>query len=128
MKFFFDNNLAPKVARGLHAFVQPEHQVVHLKDRFAASTEDEVWMKKLAEDADWIIITADIRISKNPYEIRAWKEAGHTIVFLKPGWTDMSFWVQVNKFTKCFPEIMKKVEKARRGSSFMVSVNGKVEG
>lgn len=128
MKFFFDNNLAPKLARGLHAFVSPDHQVVHLKDNFPANIEDAVWVKKLAREENLIIITADVRIGRNPHEIKAWKEAGHTIFFLKPGWTDMPFWTQANKFTKCFPDIMKAAKSGKRGSSFVVSANGKLEG
>ena len=128
MKFLFDNTLAPKLARGLHAFVSPEHQVVHLKDDFPAHTEDAVWMKKLATEEDLIIISADVRIGKNPHEIKAWKEAGHTIFFLKPGWTEMPSWAQANKFTKCFPDIIEAAKRAKRSSSFVVSVDGKIEG
>ena len=86
MKFFFDNNLASKIAKGLNGFVSPDHQVVHLNEQFAANTDDAVWMSQLAQQEDWIIITADMRIGKNPHEIEAWKQAGHTIFFLKPGW------------------------------------------
>jgi hypothetical protein len=128
VKFFFDNNLAPKIAKGLNGFVSPDHQVIHLKERFSANTNDIDWMRKLAQEEDLIIVTADVRIGKNPQEVEAWKQAGHTIFFLKPGWTDMMFWVQAQKFTKCFPSIIEKARHAERGSSFIVSVNGKIEG
>ena len=128
MKFFFDNNLAPKIAKGLNGFVSPDHKVIHLKEQFPANTDDVDWMRKLAQEEDLIIVTADVRIGKNPQEIEAWKQAGHTIFFLKPGWTDMVFWVQAQKFTKCFPSIIEKTRFAERGSSFIVSVNGKIEG
>ncbi len=85
-------------------------------------------MTALRSEEDLIIITADVRIGKNPHEIRAWKQAGHTIFFLKPGWTNMTFWVQAYKFTKCFKEIIDAAKAAERGSSFVVSVNGKIEG
>ena len=85
-------------------------------------------MRALAQEQDLIIVTADVRIGKNPHEVEAWKQAGHTIFFLKPGWTDMKFWDQAQKFTKCFPQIIEKSKTARRGSSFVVSVNGKIEG
>ncbi|HUI08532.1 MAG TPA: hypothetical protein VL486_16140 [Verrucomicrobiae bacterium] len=127
MKFFFDNNLAPKLAHGLSQMAGPEHRVVHLKDRFPGNVEDVVWMRALAKEADLVIVTADIRISRNPYEVKAWKEAGHTIFFLKPGWVNLPFWDQANKFTKCFPNLIKEAEKAARGSAFVVTVNGKIE-
>ena len=96
MRFFFDNNLSPKLARSLHAFVEPRHQVVHLKDRFAANTPDEVWMRALAGEPDWVIISGDLQIRKNPHEIRAWQQAGHTTFFLKKGWIALTFWDQAN--------------------------------
>lgn len=127
MNFFFDNNLAPKLAKGLNVFVQPEHKIVHLKEKFPGNVEDQRWMSALAAEEHWIIVTADVRIGRNPHEVRAWREAGHTIFFLKPGWTDMPFWAQANKFTKCFPAMIEAATTAKRGASFVVSVNGKIE-
>jgi hypothetical protein len=127
VKFFFDNNLAPKLAHGLNEMVEPQHRIFHLKDKFPGNTEDEVWMKSLASEDEWIIVTADVRISRNPHEVRAWKQAGHTVFFLKPGWTDLTFWAQANKFTRCFPQIIDEALKADRGAAFIVTVNGKVE-
>jgi len=128
VKFFFDNNLALKIAKGLNGFVAPDHEVVHLRERFKGSADDVEWMKGLAKEENWIIVTADLHIGTNPHEIAAWKEAGHTIFFLKRGWLNLSFWDQVHKFTKCFPQIIEKAKMAKRGSSFIVSVNGKIEG
>jgi hypothetical protein len=125
--FFFDNNLAPKLAHGLNEMVQPDHHVEHLIDRFEGNTEDAAWMDALSKRADLVIITADVRIRRNPHEVKAWQEAGHTIFFLKPGWTDLRFLEQANKFTKCFPDLIKEAERAERGSAFIVSVNGKIE-
>ena len=45
VRFFFDNNLPPRLARSLHVLVAPEHEVIHLKEKFAANTTDEVWMR-----------------------------------------------------------------------------------
>lgn len=126
MRFFFDNNLAPKLAKSLHVLVEPDHSVVHLKDRFAANTPDETWMRALAGESDWVIISGDIRISKNPHEVAAWREAGHTTFFLKAGWTNLPFWDQAQKFVKCFPEIIATAERAKSGTMFMVSVSGKI--
>ena len=127
MKFFFDNNLAVKIAHGLDQMVRPEHRVVHLRDEFLPNVEDAVWMKALAKEEDLVIVTADVAINRNPHEIRAWKEAGHTLFFLKPGWTDLTFWEQANKFTRCFPEIIKQAMRSERSAAFTVKVNGRIE-
>jgi predicted nuclease of predicted toxin-antitoxin system len=75
VRFFFDNNLPPKLAKSLHVLVEPDHQVIHLKDRFAANTTDETWMAGLAKEQDWIIVSGDLQIRKNPHEVRAWRAA-----------------------------------------------------
>jgi hypothetical protein len=65
VKFFFDNNLAVKVAHGLDQMVRPEHRVVHLRDEFLPNVEDAVWMKALVKEEDLVIVTADVAISRN---------------------------------------------------------------
>lgn len=127
MKFFFDNNLPPKLALALHELVRPEHEVIHLVNLFAPNAEDAHWMGVLATQPGWIIITGDLRIGRNPHELRAWKEAGHTVFFLKPGWINLNFWIQAYKLTKCFPDIIAAAESAQRGSAFFISANGKIE-
>ena len=126
MRFFFDANLSTKLAKSLHVLVEPEHEVVHLRDRFAAHTPDETWMSILAKEPGWIIISGDLRIRKNPHEVQAWRAAGHTTFFLKDGWTNYSLWVQVWKFVKCFPDIVATARKAKSGTFFIVSTNGKI--
>ena len=127
MKFFFDNNLAPKLAHGLSQMVEPENRVVHLKDMFPGNVEDTVWMRALAKEQDLVIVTADIHISRNPHEVAAWKEAGHTIFFLKPGWTHLTFWDQAQKFTGCFQRLIEAALRSECGAAFIVTVNGKIE-
>ncbi|MDZ4803000.1 MAG: hypothetical protein SGI92_32985 [Bryobacteraceae bacterium] len=127
MKFFFDNNLSPKLARSLDVLVEPEHRVTHLKECFAANTPDTVWMGALAGEAGWVIVSGDLQIRKNPHEIKAWQEAGHTTFFLKKGWIDLTRWDQVWKFAKVFPELIATAERARQGSAFFITPNGKIE-
>jgi PIN like domain len=127
VRFFIDNNIAPKLARGFNEFVKGEHEVLHLRDRFAGHTSDVVWMRGLAAESGWVILSGDVAIGRNPHEVAAWKEAGHTIFFLKSGWTNIQFWQQVQKLAKCFPDIMALAQRAKPGDSFIVTVNGKIE-
>jgi PIN domain-containing protein len=127
VKFFFDNNLPPKLAKSLHLLVEPDHEVVHLKDRFPANASDEEWITALATEQPWVIISGDLRIRKNPYVMKAWKSAGHTLFFLKPGWINLSLWTQTWKLVKCFPDIVATAERAPIGSEFFVATNGKIE-
>ena len=128
MKFFIDNNVAPRLARGFNEFVKGEHEVVHLREKFRADTPDVEWMHALAGEKGWVIVSGDVAIGHNPHEVEAWKDAGHTIFFLKSGWTNIEFWQQVQKLAKCFPEIVALAGRARAGDSYYVTVNGKIEG
>lgn len=127
MRFFIDNNIAPKLARGFNQFVAGEHEVMHLRDRFPGNTPDVEWMRELAAESTWIILSGDVAISRNPHEIAAWQQAGHTIFFLKAGWTNIEFWQQVQKLAKCFPEIISRAQRAKPGDSYVVTVNGRIE-
>jgi exonuclease III len=124
VKFFVDNNLSPKVARALNCLVEPQHSVIHLKDKFLANATDVDWMRKLAEEQSWIIVSGDVNISRNPHEVRAWKAAGHTIFFLAPGWTHLKSFEQASKLFALFSRIMQLALKAKQGSAFMVPVRG----
>lgn len=127
MRFFIDNNIAPRLARGFNEFVKGEHEVLHLRERFKPNAPDVEWMRTLASETNWVIISGDVAIGRNPHEVKAWKEAGHTIFFLKAGWTNIEFWQQVQKLAKCFPEIVSLAQRAQAGDSFLVTVNGKIE-
>jgi hypothetical protein len=128
VRFFFENNLAPKLARGFHQFVAGEHEVVHLRDLFKQDTLDMDWMRQLAGESGWVILSGDVAIGRNPHEVAAWKAAGHTIFFLKSGWTNIEFWQQVQKLARCFPDIIARARRAKAGNSFLVTVNGRIDG
>ena len=80
MKFLVDNCLAPKHAKALHLLVEPAHQVIHLREKFSPDTRDEVWLKALGEEDDWIILSGDVRIGRNQHEREAWHRSGLTVL------------------------------------------------
>jgi len=124
VRFFLDNNLSPKIARALNLLLAPSHTAHHLKDEFAPNTPDVVWMSDLARQSGWVIISADTAISRNPHEVRAWREAGHPVFFLKPGWTHIKLWDSASKLFRLFPDIVRLAEKAGPGDAFVVPVKG----
>jgi hypothetical protein len=127
VRFFLDNNLSPKVARALGHLLAPDHTARHLKDEFSASTPDVNWMAELAKQSGWVIISGDVMISRNPHEVKAWREAGHPIFFLKHGWTNIGLWESASKLFHRFPEILKLAEKAARGDGFLIPLTGAIK-
>lgn len=106
MKFFVDNCLAPKHAAALNALVQPEHSVMHLRDKFAADTPDEVWLTALGKEGGWIVLSGDCRISRNAHERAAWHTSRLTAFFLAKGWQNLPLMEQHSKLSHSLPRVI----------------------
>lgn len=127
MNLFVDNCLAPRHARSLNALVEPEHCVVHLRERFAENTPDEEWLAELGREGGWVLISGDYRISRSAHERAAWLESRLTAFFLGKGWLNLPLMEQHAKLSHCLPRILEFAAKVSPGTGFMVSVNGRIE-
>lgn len=79
MKLFFDNCTSPVFADTLGGFVRHlGHSAHHISTLpCGRGADDLVWIKMLAETGkDWLVITGDIRISRNKAERSAYRQAG----------------------------------------------------
>jgi hypothetical protein len=123
LKFFFDNTTPPRLVDALRSLEGPEgHKLEHLRERFSADTPDVNWIRTLAAEGDWVIISGDIRISQNQFERRAWLESGLTAFFLGKGWTTLKLWDQSWRFLKWWPDIVAQAARIRPGAGFVVPV------
>ncbi len=121
MRFFVDNNLAPALARVLNALAVYEgYQVFHLKDRFDRATPDEIWLRKLGTSGDWVILSGDLRITRNPHEKRIWRQSGLTAFFLAKGWINEGFYEQAWKLVRWWPRIIEQVKNNEPGIGFVI--------
>jgi hypothetical protein len=123
VKFFLDNNLPPALARALHELSTP-HEVTHLREKFKADTPDVDWIQALASERDWVIVSGDIRISRNRDELRAWSESGLTAFFLEKAWAHLEFWTKATKLVQWWPTIMKQAETVQSQVGYLVPVKG----
>ncbi len=123
MRFFFDRNMSPHLARMVDA-LEREHSArsYYDDDRFTDTTPDVEWIRVLAaDDPPWIIISGDGRILKNRAELAALKEAGLTFFCLSRTWLHMSLHEQAWKFIKAWPEV---VENAQGTSPRIFEISG----
>lgn len=122
MKFLLDNNLPPALAHALRELSKPDnHEVQHLKDRFAADTQDTDWINSLSKEGGWIVITHD-NLNKG-LEREALRRAGLLIFFLDKSWTNHSFWEKAHNLVKWWPRIIEQASGIEGGAAFQVRWN-----
>lgn len=64
MKLLVDNNLPPRLGRGLGTLFDGIHQVLHIREKFGTgSLPDEEWIKALGSEGGWCVLSGDRRIA-----------------------------------------------------------------
>lgn len=107
MKFLFDNNLPPSLARGvaeLSKFDPAVEHVIPLKDKFAQNTPDLEWLGALAAEVGWAVVSID-RFKKTSAEREMLRRQGLTVFVLDPQWSK-PYWVQAAQFVQWWPRII----------------------
>lgn len=109
MKFLFDNNLPPSLARGIAELSRTDvdiTEVVALRDKFAANTPDETWMRQLQVEGGWIVKSGD-QFRKTRAEREVLRQTGLTVFVLDPQWADHVYWDKAARLVLWWPNIVK---------------------
>ena len=122
MRFLFDNNLSPHLAKAIDALCKPDGiEVRHIRDKFAGDTPDTEWIAALAAEVDWCIVSQD-RLTKNPLEKEALRRSGLTAFILQKGWIALTAWEKAWRLVRWWPRIMDQARLVEGGAVFAVSV------
>ena len=122
MKFFFDNNLSPGLAAGLDALCQGSvnpNRVIHLKSKFPQNTSDHVWIKTLAEEGGWAIVSQDM-FRKNDLEREAIRQCGLPVFALSKQWSSYPYWEKAHNLIRWWPAIEDYVLRVKGGAAVRV--------
>ncbi len=122
MRFFFDNNLSPFLAKAIHELCRPHGAtVLHLRDRYDAKTRDEIWIEQLGAEGGWSIVGQD-RFLKNNLEKEALRQSGLVAFVLSKGWSDQKEWDKAWHLVRWWPRIMEQAALIEGGAVFEVPV------
>jgi len=127
MKCLFDNNMPPKLAKTLR-FLEGDDGIIveHLNEKFPPDTPDIEWIRKLAKEGGWFVITKDNQIRKRSNERKAWQESHIPVVFLSKSWMNHDFWEIAWKFIKHWPKLKENISRNKKIESFELTINGKI--
>lgn len=108
MKFLFDNNLPPSLARGvgeLSRFDPQVEAVLPLRDKFPANAPDTDWLPALLEEGGWIVVSID-RFRKTDAERELLRRQGLTVFVLDRQWSGKPYWIQTAQLILWWPKIL----------------------
>ena len=92
-----------------------------------AMFKDEDWVRALVQEDEWIVISGDHRIDRNPHLRQAWRQSGLIVFFLSKAWTTIPPLQQHSKLALILSAIIERAQRAAPGSGFSISLNGKIE-
>lgn len=122
MNVLLDNNLPPALARALNELTGSEwdgaHKVLHLRDKFPATTTDIEWISQLDLEGDWTVMTHD-KLKKG-LEREALRRAGLKVFMLDSSWKDHRFWDKAVQLCRWWPSIIEQASRIRGGAAFRV--------
>jgi hypothetical protein len=105
VKFFFDRNWSPFLARAIGALSEPDGDTVrHLDELFDRETADVDWITALGRAGGWSIITKD-RLRKSPAEREALDRTGMVTFIFVGQWSRAGRWEQAWGLVRWWPRI-----------------------
>lgn len=128
MNFFFDRNIAPRLAKMVAAYEGDRHNVCHHDERFDPETKDADWIRTLGQEkAGWVVISGDAAILRNKAEKAVLREANLSFFCMPKQWFTMSFHDQAWKFIRVWPQIVSSADtKPPRIFDLQMGANPKV--
>jgi len=124
VRFFFDNCVSQNLVEALRC-LEPRHELEHLRERFEGDTDDPTWIRTLASEGDWIIVSGDPRISRGQAERAAWIESGLTAFFCGDAWTNRRLLIQASEMLRWWPDILECSRVTPRGVGYLLEFKTK---
>jgi hypothetical protein len=114
MRFFFDRNMSPYLARAIDILDRENEVRHHDQDpRFNERTTDIEWVSVLGKDVlTWVDLSGDGAILKNRAELKALKEAKLTYFCMSNRWSKMKTSEYAWRLIKIWPDIVEKAKHA----------------
>lgn len=124
MKLFVDNNLPPRLARGLGALFAGIHVVEHVRDKFGSgSLTDEDWIARLGDEGGWSVLSGDRNIARKRPSREAFLRAGLIGFFPLPAVMNLPLHRQAARVLAMWP-VLETTSSAIERGCFDLGISG----
>jgi hypothetical protein len=91
MRFYFDNNLSPHLARAMNELAADEEgdEIIHAKDKGMDRMKDPEFLEILSREGGWVVVTTDVAMARSPHLVQALASSGLVSVSLRHGWLEL---------------------------------------
>jgi hypothetical protein len=120
--FFFDRIIAVGIAIQLRA---EGHHIIHLEERFPASTRDVDWIPVVGQEG-WILVTTDRRIRSRKAEKKVLRASQITAFFCDEEFSRKHSASRAQWLRDRWPSIEEHAARAQQGEHFLISWNGRI--
>jgi len=124
VKFFFDNCISPNLVDAIRC-LDKSHELAHTRGKFDPATPDPIWIRALAAEGGWIIISGDPRISRGQAEKAAWIESRLTAFFCGDAWGSRRLMTQASEMMRWWDDIIDLSKNAAPGSGYLLEFKTK---
>lgn len=116
MKLLVDNNLPPKLARGLGALFDDDHIVTHIKDKFGTGDlKDEDWIVRLGHEGGWAVLSADMNIARKKPSRDLFVSVGLVGFFFSPAMQKWPLHRQAARVLTLWPQMISHMTTTANG-------------
>lgn len=124
MKLLVDNNLSPKLARGLAALFDGEHDVIHIREKFGTGgLPDEEWIEHLGREGGWCVLSGDRRIATRKPSRDLFLRSNLIGFFLLPAVLDLPVHRQAGRLLALW-SVFEAVSKTTSRACYDVGIKG----
>jgi len=129
MKFFFDENITPQIARAL-AILQErlKHEQVEvytIRDEFGRGVADEEWIPEVGKQ-EGIVITQDHNIYRKKQQRELLRQFKIGVVFFKPpSKTGYTYWAMIENILAAWPDIKEVAKREAKPFAYVIRPKSK---
>lgn len=126
MTFYFDENIAPRIARALAILTEPMGLVIRSNvDVFGKGVADEDWIPMVGRDSG-IVVTQDLNIQRTRHQRQLYKDHEVGVVFFKPPKKKgYSYWEMLTHILTAWPDIIDVITHAERPYAYIIRPRSK---